>query len=432
MKRGGRIFGGFKEKKWAVLILLTVLLTALSVLAASASEEEPVSPASNPALSVKKLKMISTKKTVLRLMDSPGQVTWKTSNKKVVRILSYPSAEEVKIKALKAGKAVITAKAGGKKYTCKVTVVSKPTLSKKKKTLKEGKSFELKVGGTVSKPTWTSDNPQVASLKKISSRTYAVTGHEPGTTRIRARVDGKVLTCRVRVKMEGKNAVAVSAGYTGWKRASGRTWYFINGRQLRGWQKIGGYWYYFTYDGMKTNCIAGNSSGGWYYVNSQGIRVTDPQICMAVGFVRACSSDSQSRMARLRRCFKTMCTYTYSWFPDSPGPAAFPSYASHTFRAKIANCWRYGAAMAYVARVLGYDSRVSLGGVTAHGPNYPLSAHGWCEVYTGGAWKMIDVSMQKHHPEVSLFLVPRARYPFRLQVNSSHPMTVNGTNVIWS
>ena len=88
--------------------------------------------------------------------------------------------------------------------------------------------------------------------------------------------------------------------------------------------------------------------------------------------------------------------------------------------------------MAYVARVLGYDSRVSLGGVTAHGPNYPLSAHGWCEVYTGGDWKMIDVSMQKHHPEVSLFLVPRARYPFRLQVNNSHPMTVNGTNVIWS
>ena len=31
-------------------------------------------------------------------------------------------------------------------------------------------------------------------------------------------VVGKVLTCRVRVKMEGKNAVAVPAGYTGWKR----------------------------------------------------------------------------------------------------------------------------------------------------------------------------------------------------------------------
>ena len=142
MKKGGRIFGGFKEKKWAVLILLTVLLTALSVLAASASEEEPVSPASNPALSVKKLKMISTKKTVLRLMDSPGQVTWKTSNKKVVRIVSFPSAEEVKIKALKAGKAVITAKAGGKKYTCKVTVVSKHTLSKKKKTALPYQNFQ--------------------------------------------------------------------------------------------------------------------------------------------------------------------------------------------------------------------------------------------------------------------------------------------------
>lgn len=428
MKMGGKKTGRTIDRRGAVLTLLTILLMIAAAFCVSAAEGN----SAKPALNITKLKITSTRRTSLRLNNSPKEVTWSSSNQKVAKIWSTPKANVVRLKALKAGKAVITAKAEGKKYTCKVVVVSKPRLSKKKKTVTEGKSFKLSVGYTVSKPVWTSDNPQVASLTRLSNRTYAVTGHEPGATTIRAKVDGKVLTCQVQVKMSGTNAVSVPAGYTGWKSANGRTWYFVNGQQLRGWQKIGGYWYYFTYEGMKTNCIAGNTSGGWYYVNSQGIRVTDTQICLAVGFVRSCSSDNQSPMSRLRSCFKTMCTYTYSWFPDSPGPAAFPSYAAHTFKAKIANCWRYGSAMAYVARVLGFDSRVSLGGVTAHGPNYPLSAHGWCEVYTGGVWKMIDVSMQKHHTNVNLFLVPRGQYPFRLQVNSTHPMTVKGTNVIWS
>ena len=428
MKKGRKKHLGTAGRRGAYLILLTMLLVIAAAFGGSAAEEN----SAKPTLNKTKLKITSTKRTSLRLLNSPQEVTWTSSNKKVAKIWATRKPGVVRLKALKAGKAVITAKADGKKYTCKVVVVSKPRLSKKKKTVTEGKSIKLSVGYTVSKPAWSSDNPQVASLTRLSNRTYAVTGHEPGTTIIRARVDGKTLTCQVRVRRSDKNAVSVPAGYTGWKSASGRTWYFVNGQQLRGWQRIGGYWYYFTYDGMKTNCIAGNASGGWYYVNAQGIRVTDTQICQAVGFVRSCSSDSQSPMSRLHSCFRTMCTYTYSWFPDSPGPAAFPSYASHTFRVKIANCWRYGAAMAYVARVLGFDSRVSLGGVTAHGPTYPLSPHGWCEVYVGGVWKMIDVSMQKHHPNVNLCLVSRGQYPFRLQVNSTHPMTVRGTNVVWS
>ena len=107
-----------------------------------------------------------------------------------------------------------------------------------------------------------------------------------------------------------------------------------------------------------------------------------------------------------------------------------PAYASHTFRAKIANCWRYGAAMAYVARVLGYESRVCIGGVTAY-ENHYLSNHGWCEVLEDGTWKMIDVSMQKHHPEVSLFMVPRPRYPFHLRCDSIYPMRVTGGRIYW-
>ncbi len=421
MKKGREKHTG----RWAALILLTLLLAAVCAIGAAASET------GKAALNTTRLKITSTKRATLRLLNTSETVQWTSSNSKIALIKPTHKTNVIRVKALKAGKAVITAKVGKTKYTCKVVVVNKPKLSRKKKTTTEGKTFKLRVGYTVSKPVWTSDNPQVASLQRITNRTYRVFAHEAGTTTIRAKVNGKVLSCQVTVKASGQNAVSVPAGYTGWVKASGRTWFFSNGQQMKGWQRIGGYWYYFTYDGMKTNCIAGNDTGGWYYVNSEGIRVTDTQMCLAVGFIRSCSQASQSPISRLRTCFKTMCTYTYSWFPDSPGPSAFPGYAAHTFRVKIANCWRYGSAMAYVARALGFDSRVSLGGVTAHGPNYPLSAHGWCEVCVNGVWKMIDVSMQKHHPEVSLFLVPRARYPFRLQVNSTYPMTVKGTSVYW-
>ena len=420
----------YNGRKTAVFLIL--LLAVLGIHGSVPALGEQALSGGKPALSASKLKITSTKKTVIELKNWSGKAVWSSSDRKTAKIWVAKDTHSIRLKAMKAGSTIITAKAGSKKLTCKVRVVNKPALSHQKRTLKEGSTIRLKVTNTMSRPEWSSSNLQVASLQKVSNRTYAVTGHEPGTAVIRAKVDGKTLSCKVQVTLSDKNAVSVPAGYTGWKRKADRTWYFKDGKQVRGWQKINGKWYYFTYDGKKTNCIAGNASGGWHYVNAQGVRITDPQIRMAVEFVRSCSNDGQSGKVRLRKCFQKMCTYLYSRYPsDTPGPSAFASYAANTFTVKLANCWRYSCAMAYIARVLGFDSRVCLGGVTAHGPTHPLSAHGICEVKLDGTWKVMDVSMQRAHRNVNLFLVPRGNYPYRLQINTTHPLKIKGTAVYW-
>lgn len=339
-----------------------------------------------PSLSAVKLKIISSEKKELLLNDCTEAPVWNSSNNKVAEIRRTSNPCRVWIKAKKAGRSTITAKVGSKKYRCKVTVKYRPRLSLNKKTLKgDSASVTLKVSGTVDQAMWSSTDPDVASVSRKKGRKTIVKAIRNGKVTIYAKVNGKSLACAIRVK-----------GIT-----------------------------------PTVNYIAGSKSTGYYYVDKTGSRVYDDEIKAALDFLNSVSSPVQTPRARMLACFRRLCTYTYSWHPDTPSAWVMPRYAADTFRTKIANCWRFGAAFAYIARVLGYDTRVCIGGVTAY-QDHALDNHGWCEIYIDGTWKMVDVSMQKHHPEVSLFLVPRARYPFRLQVNSSHPMTVNGTNVIWS
>ena len=96
------------------------------------------------------------------------------------------------------------------------------------------------------------------------------------------------------------------------------------------------------------------------------------------------------------------------------------------------DCYYYASTMAYIARVLGYDSRVAVGGVTARGPAAPLSLHGWCEVKYGKSWRMLDCSMQRAHHDRNLCLVTRKKYPFRLRCDKVYTMTVKNAKVKWS
>ena len=342
----------------------------------------PVTP---PSLSAKKLKITSSEKVKLVLNDCTEVPVWKSSNKKVALISKTADPCTVWIKARKAGKAAITAKVGGKKYSCKVTVRYRPKISRTKKTLDGEETVTLKVSGTIDKAVWSSTDPDVASIDRKTGNKVQVSGKRNGKVTIYAKVNGKTLSCAVRVK-----------GIT-----------------------------------PTENYIMGSKKEGYYYVDGTGSRVYDAQIVTALNFLNSVSSPAQTPRERMLACFRRLCTYTYSWHPDSPSAWVMPTYAADTFRTKIANCWRFGAAFAYIARVLGYDTRVCIGGVTAY-QNSELSNHGWCEVYIDGTWKMVDVSMQKHHPEVSLFLVPRDRYPFRLRCDSIYTMRVMNGRVYWS
>ena len=94
------------------------------------------------------------------------KVSYKSSKKTVATVSS-----KGKIKALKKGKTTITATVDGKKATCVVTVKAAPkkiTLNAKKKTLKKGKTFQLKVklpkNTASNKITYKTSNKKIATV----------------------------------------------------------------------------------------------------------------------------------------------------------------------------------------------------------------------------------------------------------------------------
>ncbi len=221
---------------------------------------------------------------------------------------------------------------------------------------------------------------------------------------------------------------------TGLKTISGSTYYFgKNGVMRTGWKTVDGKKYYFDTDGkMLKNQIAGSSSNS-YYVDENGFRVTDDQIMQAVSFVNANSSSSQSSYDRLRSCYDSLCKYSYiRSYGDSPSASMIPSYANDLFTNKGGNCYRFASAMAYIARVLGYDSRVAVGAVSSSSSG-AMSAHGWCEIYIDGTWKMLDITMQQPRVgSVDLFLRTRSTYPYRLSCDAEYKMKIKNAKVSWS
>ena len=220
---------------------------------------------------------------------------------------------------------------------------------------------------------------------------------------------------------------------TGWVTENSNTYYTVNGKRVKGWRKIDKKYYYFDANYiLQKNKIVGSKQKGYYYVDRSGVRVTAPEIRYAVSFVMKNSSPKDSRSKRLRDCFEALCKYQYyrGWLDNDISAASISSYAKYMFQNHRGNCYRYASSLAYIARVLGYDSRVVAGGVTAYAHNN-LSPHGWCEVKTGNTWKMCDCSMQNAHRDRNLFLVTRKAYPFRLRCDKAFTMNIKGGKVTW-
>ena len=119
-----------------------------------------------------------------------GQTLQLESSKNSVATVSSSG----KVKAKKYGSAIITAKAGNKKYTCKVTVET-PKLNKKNVTLKVGENITLKVTGTKQPVKWKSSRKNVVTVKNGT-----ITAKKAGTANVTAMVLGKKFTCKVSVR----------------------------------------------------------------------------------------------------------------------------------------------------------------------------------------------------------------------------------------
>lgn len=182
-----------------------------------------------------------------------------------------------------------------------------------------------------------------------------------------------------------------------------------------------------------TNKIVGSKAKGYYYVDKTGRKVNTREIRQAVDFVMRNSKAGDSRAKRLKACYRALQAYPYFGMTNrAPKAKNLSSYARYMFSRHRGDCYYYASTMAYIARVLGYDSRVAVGGVTARGPAAPLSLHGWCEVKYGKSWRMLDCSMQRAHHDRNLCLVTRKKYSFRLRCDKVYTMTVKNAKVKWS
>ncbi len=98
-------------KRLLSVILILVLATASPVVARAQE---------NISISVKKMELVHGDTFTLKLLNAKEKTTivWNTTNKNVATV----SSEGV-VSADNCGKAIITAKVGSKKYTCKITVI---------------------------------------------------------------------------------------------------------------------------------------------------------------------------------------------------------------------------------------------------------------------------------------------------------------------
>ena len=201
--------------------LVTAIAEGVATIKARAGDKEgscqvTVKKEADPVVTIVAVESIALNKTELSL--EPGQsetltatvlpenatdktVTWATSNGQVATV------ENGKVTAVTEGEAVITAKAGDKEATCKVTVkmgvvaVESVSLNKKELSLEPGQSETLTTtvlpeNATDKTVTWATSNAQVATVENGK-----VTAIAEGEAVITAKAGEKEATCKVTVKM---------------------------------------------------------------------------------------------------------------------------------------------------------------------------------------------------------------------------------------
>ena len=143
----------------------------------------------------------------LKVLGATRSAKWTTSNKSVATVNS-----KGQVTAKKKGTAIITAKVGKKKYTCKVTVKS-PYINKTKINLYPYEQYSLSVYGRTSSKwkkgvKWTSSNKAVATVTS-AGRVKAV---KKGTAKITATYGREKYTCSVNVNAYIENKETTKTG----------------------------------------------------------------------------------------------------------------------------------------------------------------------------------------------------------------------------
>ena len=191
-----------QQKKAGILLMLVCLIITLAL---------PVT--ANAAVKINKtsVSVLRGKTYNLKITGTKQKIRWTSSNKKIATV-----SASGKIKGINKGRCNIYAKAGNKKYTCKVTVrqpVTSIKLSKTSISVNKGKTYTLKVSvapkNAANKAVvWKSSNTKIAS---VSSK-GVVTAKSAGTTTITATAkDGsrKKASCKVTIKGSSNKKILI-------------------------------------------------------------------------------------------------------------------------------------------------------------------------------------------------------------------------------
>lgn len=133
------------------------------------------------------IKLGQGKSKQLKVKGTGAKLKWSSSNSKIVTV----DKDTGVITAVKGGKATVTAKAGKKKYSCRVTVVG---ISATKLTLKKGSTYTFTVKNGKN-TTWKTSNKSVVSVTskgKIKAKGY-------GGAVITCKTNGRTIKCKVYV-----------------------------------------------------------------------------------------------------------------------------------------------------------------------------------------------------------------------------------------
>lgn len=147
---------------------------------------------------------ISTKKTTIKVGDTKTlkisgtskKVTWSSSKKSVAKVNS-----KGKVTAWSPGKATITGKVSGKKFTCIVTVPS-VKIDSTELELVAGDTDTLTVTGVTKTVKWSSSNQKVAKVASKGKNIGKVTAVGEGEATIYAKLSGTTVKCSVSVEAE--------------------------------------------------------------------------------------------------------------------------------------------------------------------------------------------------------------------------------------
>ena len=121
-------------KKVLVANFIVLTLLTMPIVITNLNITSTVQAASSIKINKKKKTLRVGDKYTLKITGTSKKVKWTSSNKKVATVNS-----KGKVKAKKKGTATITAKVGGKKYKCKITVKKVSVLKVGNHTLKYGK-----------------------------------------------------------------------------------------------------------------------------------------------------------------------------------------------------------------------------------------------------------------------------------------------------